>query len=109
MADVRHIDLNIIAATAEVVRELEDEKKRISCARFARLGKRAEESTSVPEETTGRRSKVREKSSLSTKTGEEEEESNTRDKETQTPRNIPYDDLDPMLTDTACIGRFFSL
>ncbi|CAD1477635.1 unnamed protein product [Heterotrigona itama] len=107
MSDVRYIDSNIIAATTDVVRELENEKKRISCARFARLVKHSdEESTSVSEETTGRRSKVKKKSIVPTKTGEEQGESNIRDKQTQTPRNIPYDDLDPVLTDTACIGKW---
>ncbi|KAK1133507.1 hypothetical protein K0M31_011311 [Melipona bicolor] len=101
MSDVRYIDSTIIAATTEVVRELENEKKRISCSRFARLGKRTDEESTSMLETTEKKNKVREKSLAS-----KEEESNTRDKQTQTPRNIPYDDLDPVLTDTACIGKW---
>ncbi|XP_043529166.1 sperm flagellar protein 2-like [Frieseomelitta varia] len=104
MSDARYIDSTIIAATTEVLRELENEKKRVSCSeRFARLDKRLDESASVPEMTEGK-SEVREKSVAPTKT--REEESNNRDKQTQTPRNIPYDDLDPVLTDTACIGKW---
>lgn len=102
---MEYIDSNIIAATADVIKKLESEKGRISCARMDRLGKDSKWTTSSPGTTTRKGMTGERKLSVSAKS-EMQEESNTRDKQTQTPRNIPYDDLDPVLTDTAYIGRF---
>ncbi|XP_071857166.1 sperm flagellar protein 2 [Bombus fervidus] len=105
MSDVEYIDSNITAATADVIRKLESEKGQISCARMDRLGKDSKWTTSSPETITRKGLIGERKLSVSAKS-EMEEESNTRDKQTQTPRNIPYDDLDPVLTDTAYIGKW---
>lgn len=105
MSDVEYIDSSIIAATADVIRKLESEKGRISCTRMDRIGKDSKwENSSLG--TTTRKSMTGERKLSVSGKSEMEEESNTRDKQTQTPRNIPYDDLDPVLTDTAYIGRF---
>lgn len=106
MSDVEYIDSNIIAATADVIRKLESEKGRISCARMDRLGKDSKWATSSSPGTTTRKSVTGERKLSVSAKSEMQEESNTRDKQTQTPRNIPYDDLDPVLTDAAYIGRF---
>lgn len=77
MADVEYIDLNIIAATTRDMKKLEVKNKMKFNSR-------------------NNRSKKIEKRKV-TNGGDE--------KQTQTPRQIPYDDMDPVLSDAAYIGR----
>ncbi|XP_053987923.1 sperm flagellar protein 2-like [Hylaeus volcanicus] len=107
MLDAESIDLNIVAATNEVVKELQRGKQRISCLR-----KRRASSGSKSEEAVSRRSR----SSMPTTKNDsqtskmdrlsKEAKSHTQEKQTQTPRNLPFDDLDPVLSDSAYIGKW---
>lgn len=81
MVDTEYIDLNIISATARDIKRLEaknktDESRERHPKKIERSTKPATPQQSIAEE-----------------------------KQTQTPRQIPYDDMDPILSDTAYIGR----
>lgn len=104
MADVEYIDLNVVAATERIVQQLQTGKHRISCLKSRWSSERSQSSTSAE----GREEKRKEKKKKSPGSEEKAEEQLTAlEKQTQTPRNIPFDDLDPLLTDTAYIGRSF--
>ncbi|XP_017757264.1 PREDICTED: sperm flagellar protein 2-like [Eufriesea mexicana] len=123
MSDFEYIDTSIVAATADVVRKLRSDPKETSCRRLSRVDKRSrwadETSSSLPDTATRKSGKIKERRSIaSTKTPEVKEEqdgkemkemkeeSKKREKETQTSRNVPYDDMDPVLTDSAYIGKW---
>ncbi|XP_076755957.1 sperm flagellar protein 2 [Xylocopa sonorina] len=79
MSDIRYIDLNVIAATTDAIRQKVDSN---------RVDRRMDESIKeIGDNGEGRND-------------------DTREKETQTPRNIPYDDVDPVLSDSAYIGKW---
>lgn len=78
MADVEYIDLNIVSATARDIKRLETKSKT--------------------DDSRGRQKKI--ERTAKTATSQQNEE-----KETQTPRRIPYDDMHPILSDSAYIGR----
>lgn len=79
MADVEYIDLNIVSTTTRDIKKLQT-KNKIDNSRDHQ--KKIERTT---------------KMATSQKNSAEE-------KQTQTPRQIPYDDMDPVLSDTAYIG-----
>lgn len=81
MIDVEYIDLNIISATTRDIKRLEaknkmNESRERHPRKIERSAKPATPQQSAAEE-----------------------------KQTQTPRQIPYDDMDPILSDAAYIGR----
>ncbi|XP_076381696.1 sperm flagellar protein 2 isoform X2 [Megalopta genalis] len=97
MLDVDRVDSKIVAATDRFVEELETSKQRISCAKF-RIESRTDELH------LGRRSRS---TSLTRRNRRGSDElKKHEDKQTQTPRNLPYDDMDPQLTDAAYIGKW---
>lgn len=103
MADFKYIDLNIILATTQLI----DVQMEPCSMKHVKRSRWADEvSIITPEEKnpkkTGKQAKDNKLPSIKI---HEEEELNARHKQTQTPRNIPYDDIDPILTDTAHIGR----
>ncbi|XP_071571131.1 sperm flagellar protein 2-like [Temnothorax nylanderi] len=82
MVDVEYIDLNIISATTKEIKRLEaknktDDSRVRHPKKIERSAKLATPQQSVAEE-----------------------------KQTQTPRQIPYDDMDPILSDAAYIGKW---
>lgn len=81
VADVDYIDLNIVSATTRDVRRLETKSKTDNSR--DRHPKKIERATKVATS----------------------QQSAAEEKQTQTPRQIPYDDMDPILSDTAYIGR----
>ncbi|XP_076626313.1 sperm flagellar protein 2 [Colletes latitarsis] len=105
MLDVDSIDANVIAATDAVVNELKRGKRgmgflrRLSSVRL----KSEEDATSRRSRSSGQTLKRQGNNETDTKV---EEKSKARDKQTQTPRNLPYDDLDATLTDSAYIGKW---
>ncbi|XP_076232985.1 sperm flagellar protein 2 [Calliopsis andreniformis] len=125
MADVEYIDLNVITATDETVKELEKYNRRLKSAGMvdgpqsdggsSRPNKSSKTSKSREEKKKKKKKKttttatttmtMTRKSERSSKNGEEQDPT-TQEKETQTPRNIPYDDMDPVLTDSAFIGKW---
>lgn len=80
MSQMEHIDLDAIWAK-DVMRKVKETKRRTDEPRERRI-KRIEKTPSPD---------------------------TVAEKETQTPRQIPYDDMDPILSDTAYIGRTSSL
>lgn len=81
MADVEYIDLNIVAATARDARRLEVAKSKTDDSQVERRAKRQEgpaTKAAMPRQ--------------------------SEEKQTQTPKAIPYDDMDPVLSDAAYIG-----
>ncbi|XP_076284810.1 LOW QUALITY PROTEIN: sperm flagellar protein 2-like [Lasioglossum baleicum] len=103
MLDVEYIDEKIIEATEKVVKEIESGKDRFSCPRV-----KIQSRTSKSEETLGGRSQSSPGQSSSTSKREHQSPSAALfiDKQTQTPRSLPYDDMDPVLTDTAYLGKW---
>lgn len=81
MVDVEYIDLNIISATMRDTKRLEAKNKM--------------------EESRERHPKKIERSAKPATS----QQNAAEEKQTQTPRQIPYDDMDPILSDTAYIGR----
>lgn len=79
MADVEYIDLNIVSTTTRDMKRLET-KSKMDISRDHHL------------------KKTERKVATSQQNAAEE-------KQTQTPRQIPYDDMDPILSDTAYIGK----
>lgn len=75
MSHIEYIDVNIVSATTDV----KEMKSKMNDPKEHRL-KRIEKTTPQPDVT-------------------------TEEKQTQTPRRIPYDDMDPILSDAACTGR----
>ncbi|XP_011695725.1 PREDICTED: sperm flagellar protein 2-like [Wasmannia auropunctata] len=82
MRDVEYIDLNIISATARDIKRLDAKNKMDD------LGER-------------HLKKIERSAKLVTSLQRAAEE-----KQTQTPKHIPYDDMDPILSDAACIGKW---
>lgn len=80
MTDVEYIDLNIVSTTTRDIKTLETKSKADDSDRHQ---KKIEKATKVI---------------MSQQNAAEE-------KQTQTPRQIPYDDMDPVLSDTAYIGK----
>lgn len=81
MADVEYIDLNIVSATARDVKRSQAKSKMDNLE--------------------DRRSKKLERMKMAAL-----RQSAAEEKQTQTPRQIPYDDMDPILSDAACIGKW---
>lgn len=81
MIDVEYIDLNIISATTRDIKKLETKSKANNSR--DRYPKKIERSAKIATS----------------------QQSAAEEKQTQTPRQIPYDDMDPILSDTAYIGR----
>lgn len=81
MVDVEYIDLNIISATTRDIKRLKAKNKTDDSRE--RHPKKIERSAKL--------------ATFQQSTAEE--------KQTQTPRQIPHDDMDPILSDTAYIGR----
>jgi len=81
MSHMKYIDLDIVSTTARDVRKLESKSKT--------------------DEAAERHLKIMEK----TKKVTPRADGVTEQKQTQTPRQIPYDDMDPILSDVAYIGR----
>lgn len=82
MVDVEYIDLNIVSSTTRDIKRLEAKSKM--------------------DESRERHPKKIERSA---KPATPEQSAAIREKQTQTPRQIPYDDMDLILSDTAYIGR----
>ncbi|RLU21171.1 hypothetical protein DMN91_005544 [Ooceraea biroi] len=82
MSHVKYIDLNIVSVTAKDVKRLET-KSKIDDPRERHL-KRMEK----------------------TKVMTPRSDAVAEEKQTQTPRQIPYDDTDSILSDTACTGKW---
>lgn len=80
VADVEYIDLNIISTTTRDLKKLEIKNKMNDLLDHQKK--------------TERRTKII-----------TSEQSAAEEKQTQTPRQIPYDDMDPVLSNTAYIGR----
>lgn len=87
MADVEYIDLDIVSATARDVGRLQAEGKTNGSK--------------------GRRAKLPERP-MAKNAAAKQRQNATGEKQTQTPRQIPYDDLHPTLSDAAYIGVIFS-
>nr|XP_012218965.1 PREDICTED: sperm flagellar protein 2-like [Linepithema humile] len=83
MADVEYIDLNIVPATAEDIKRLET-KSKIDDSRDRSHPKKIERTTKIAAS----------------------QQSAAEEKQTQTPRQIPYDDMHPILSDSAYIGKW---
>ncbi|XP_015431469.1 PREDICTED: sperm flagellar protein 2-like [Dufourea novaeangliae] len=95
--DVEYIDASVIAATDEFVKSLESGKHRITCpAQRVSVSSKSDDGYSRR----GRTSLLFRRSLVERTDG-----AKTSEKQTQTPRNIPHDDLDTMLTDSAFIGK----
>lgn len=81
VADVEYIDLNIISATTRDLKKLETKSKMNDS--WDHHQKKNEKRTKIITS----------------------QQSAAEEKQTQTPRQIPYDDMDPVLSNTAYIGR----
>lgn len=107
MADFKYIDLNVILATTQLI-DVQAEQYCLTVKHIKRSRWADEVSTATPEPNPNPKKatnkQVKENKSSPIKIHEEEELNSSRHKQTQTPRNIPYDDIDPILTDTAHIG-----
>lgn len=82
MSDVRYIDLNIVAATAK---DTQEEREEVGSERGELKNRRPRKIEATTRMTP--------------------QQSAVDEKQTQTPRQIPYDDMDPILSDTAYIGK----
>lgn len=106
MADFKYIDLNIILATTQLI-DVQTEYHCLTMKHVKRSRWADEVSTTTPEPNPNLKKatnkQVKENKSSPINIHEEEMDSSIH-KQTQTPRNIPYDDIDPILTDTAHIG-----
>ncbi|XP_018406722.1 PREDICTED: uncharacterized protein LOC108782839 [Cyphomyrmex costatus] len=80
MVDVEYIDLNIISTTAKDIKRSEAKRKDDSRERHPKKIERSAKSTTFQQNV-------------------------AEEKQTQTPRQIPYDDMHPILSDTAYIAR----
>ncbi|XP_046830995.1 sperm flagellar protein 2-like [Vespa crabro] len=96
MLDVRYVDANIVRATEEIFqkstvskRKSEDSKKNTFTARSRK---------------TLRSSKISAMTKDKNEKGKNAEK-DLKEKETQTPRVIPYDDMDPILSNVAYVGK----
>lgn len=113
MSDVKYIDANVVRATEEIFnessasrRKSEDSKRRnefvTSRSRndddLLRSGKLSGKVKG--EEKEGRRTGRRRRSDKNI------EKDSPKEKETQTPRVIPYDDVDPILSSVAYLGKW---
>ncbi|KAI4486495.1 hypothetical protein M0804_005865 [Polistes exclamans] len=87
MLDVEYIDANIIRATDDIVKRKVDDLKK---------------NTTTKSKKTLKSDKV----SVRRKVKEKEKEKGLEEKETQTPRVIPYDDMNPILSDAAYVGKW---
>ncbi|KAG5330599.1 SPEF2 protein, partial [Acromyrmex charruanus] len=81
MVDVEYIDLNIISTTERDIKRLETKSKNDSRERHPKKIERSAKSTPFHQNV-------------------------AEEKQTQTPRQIPYDDMNPILSDTAYIGKW---
>ncbi|KYN06669.1 Sperm flagellar protein 2 [Cyphomyrmex costatus] len=81
MVDVEYIDLNIISTTAKDIKRSEAKRKDDSRERHPKKIERSAKSTTFQQNV-------------------------AEEKQTQTPRQIPYDDMHPILSDTAYIGKW---
>ncbi|XP_047361824.1 sperm flagellar protein 2-like [Vespa velutina] len=97
MLDVRYVDANIVRATEEIFqkstvskRKSEDSKKNTFTARSGK---------------TLRSSKISAMTKDKNAKGKNAEK-DLKEKETQTPRVIPYDDVDPILSNVAYVGKW---
>lgn len=95
--DVRYVDANIVRATEEIFqkstvskRKSEDSKKNTFTARSGK---------------TLRSSKISAMTKDKNAKGKNAEK-DLKEKETQTPRVIPYDDVDPILSNVAYVGKW---
>ncbi|EGI62750.1 Sperm flagellar protein 2 [Acromyrmex echinatior] len=79
MTDVEYIDLNIISTTERDIKRLETKSKNDSRERHPKKIERSAKSTPFHQNVS------------------------PEEKQTQTPRQIPYDDMNPILSDTAYI------
>ncbi|XP_029155713.1 sperm flagellar protein 2-like [Nylanderia fulva] len=77
MADVKYIDLNIVSATTRDIKKLETKMDILQDRHLRKTEKTTRIATS--------------------------QQNAAEEKQTQTPRQIPYDDMDPILSDTAYI------
>ncbi|XP_011059054.1 PREDICTED: sperm flagellar protein 2-like [Acromyrmex echinatior] len=82
MTDVEYIDLNIISTTERDIKRLETKSKNDSRERHPKKIERSAKSTPFHQNVS------------------------PEEKQTQTPRQIPYDDMNPILSDTAYIGKW---
>ncbi|XP_076654254.1 sperm flagellar protein 2-like [Halictus rubicundus] len=98
MLDVEYIDEKIVDATNQFVKDIETGKHRISCLRIRAHNEpiRSDEGFARAR---SRSSTMSRRDRLSFSRPE------SVDKQTQTPRNLPYDDMDPVLSDTAYLGK----
>ncbi|XP_017789316.1 PREDICTED: sperm flagellar protein 2-like [Habropoda laboriosa] len=101
MSDVEYVDLNIVAATAEILKELGNGEKGM-----AKSAKFADKISVTSLDTTIKRSSKTRSTRSTRSTRQESKTADHPGKGTQTPRNIPYDDLDPVLTDSAYMGKW---
>lgn len=80
MADVEYIDLNIVSTTIRDIKKIQTKNKI--------------------DNSKGRQKKIERTPKMATF-----QKNSADEKQTQTPRQIPYDDMHPVLSDTAYIGR----
>ncbi|XP_034194308.2 sperm flagellar protein 2-like isoform X2 [Osmia lignaria lignaria] len=118
MSNVEYVDSTVIAATNDAVRKLRGKKRppcpppssknsSISEAKGSRVTEDKEtKSTTKSSKTARTRGRTRTGARGRDRDRENEKDSKMLEKETQTPRNIPFDDLDPVLTDAAYIGKW---
>lgn len=108
MADFKYIDLNIILATTQLI-DVQMDPCSTKHVKHSRWADEVSIVTPEPQNQNPNPNPKKVNKHVKDKTPSikihEEEESNIKHKQTQTPRNIPYDDIDPILTDTAHIGR----
>ncbi|KAL2718829.1 hypothetical protein V1478_011248 [Vespula squamosa] len=90
MLDVKYIDANVLRATEEIFKESTVPKRKSGDSKKATFTARSRKNLRSPKPTEEN----------------QKEKKDSEDKETQTPRVIPYDDVDPTLTNTAYVGKW---
>ncbi|CAK9812941.1 Sperm flagellar protein 2 [Anthophora quadrimaculata] len=114
MSNTEYIDLNVVTATAKLIEGFESGENQASSPNVVKSGRKrskfADErsASSVDVPTVQRSSKTRrsKRSDDAKKPTDDAPKTENVEKQTQTPRNIPYDDLDPVLTDSAYMGKW---
>nr|KAF7413235.1 hypothetical protein H0235_013086 [Vespula pensylvanica] len=90
MLDVRYIDANILRATEDILKESTVSKRKSEDSRKTTYTARSKKTLRSPKP----------------KEENEKGKEGLEEKETQTPRVIPYDDVDPILSNAAFVGKW---
>ncbi|KAK2581189.1 hypothetical protein KPH14_007991 [Odynerus spinipes] len=97
MSDVKYIDASIVKATEDILKKTNG-KGGGEGLKIVESGTRSKKSSKTLSKSS--------KASMRRRDREREKKRDAEEKETQTPRVIPYDDMDPVLSDAAYVGKW---